>query len=254
MSTDDTSSTGSAPANPAPPAVPAPPAATPKPVTATPASVPAHAPAPTASSAPAPQPTPVAAPKDEAPWGRVDDEGNVYVRTADGERLVGQWQAGSPAEALEFFERRFENLKVEVDLLTRRVRGEGGAQIDADDATATVARLRESLTDAPAVGDLDGLRARLDALVGDVEAKRGEAAERKAQAKAAAKEKREAVVAEAESLAESTSWKNTGERYRTLLDEWKAAPRIDRPTEQALWKRFSTARTTFDRRRRAHFA
>jgi hypothetical protein len=61
-------------------------------------------------------------------------------------------------------------------------------------------------------------------------------------------------VVEAESLAESTQWKATGERFTALLESWKAAPRIDRGREQALWKRFSAARTSFDRRRRQHFA
>jgi hypothetical protein len=65
---------------------------------------------------------------------------------------------------------------------------------------------------------------------------------------------REALVVEAESLAESTQWKATGERFTALLEAWKAAPRIDRGREQPLWKRFSSARTAFDRRRRQHFA
>ena len=33
-------------------------------------------------------------------WGRVADDGTVYVRTTEGERVVGSWQAGSPDEAL----------------------------------------------------------------------------------------------------------------------------------------------------------
>ena len=32
--------------------------------------------------------------------------------------------------------------------------------------------------------------------------------------------------------------KATGERLKALLEEWKAAPRVDRTAEQALWKRF----------------
>ena len=39
------------------------------------------------------------------PWGRVDADGTVYVRTADGERVIGSWQAGSPEEALAFYQR-----------------------------------------------------------------------------------------------------------------------------------------------------
>ena len=38
-------------------------------------------------------------------WGRVDDDGTVYVRTADGERSVGQYPEGSPEEALALLHR-----------------------------------------------------------------------------------------------------------------------------------------------------
>ncbi len=41
---------------------------------------------------------------------------------------------------------------------------------------------------------------------------------------------------------------------RVLLDEWKALPRIDRASDDALWRRFSSARTSYTRRRKAHFA
>src|SRR5918994_85155 len=54
------------------------------------------------------------------PWGRVDETGTVYVRTADGEQVVGSWQAGSPEEALAYFERKYEGLAVEIGLLERR--------------------------------------------------------------------------------------------------------------------------------------
>ena len=56
------------------------------------------------------------------PWGRVDETGTVYVRTADGEQVVGSWQAGSPEEALAYFERKYEGLVVEIGLLEQRVK------------------------------------------------------------------------------------------------------------------------------------
>ena len=31
-------------------------------------------------------------------WGRVDSDGTVYVRTADGERSVGQYPEGTPED------------------------------------------------------------------------------------------------------------------------------------------------------------
>ena len=52
------------------------------------------------------------------PWGRVDADGTVYVRTADGERVIGSWQAGSPEEALAFYQRKFEALNTEITLLS----------------------------------------------------------------------------------------------------------------------------------------
>ena len=55
------------------------------------------------------------------PWGRVDADGTVYVRTADGERVIGSWAAGSPEEALAFFRRKFESLETEVTLIEQRI-------------------------------------------------------------------------------------------------------------------------------------
>ena len=55
------------------------------------------------------------------PWGRVDADGTVYVRTADGERVIGSWQAGSPEEAIAFFARKYEALETEVVLLEQRI-------------------------------------------------------------------------------------------------------------------------------------
>jgi hypothetical protein len=38
------------------------------------------------------------------------------------------------------------------------------------------------------------------------------------------------------------------------VEEWKAAERVDRPTETALWKRLSAARNAFTKRRKAYFS
>ena len=54
-------------------------------------------------------------------FGRVDADGTVYVKTADGERVVGSWQAGPPEEGLAHFARRFADLVTEVDLLEARL-------------------------------------------------------------------------------------------------------------------------------------
>jgi hypothetical protein len=55
-------------------------------------------------------------------------------------------------------------------------------------------------------------------------------------------------------LADSDAWRVTTERFKALLEEWKALPRGDRTTENAQWKRLAAARTSFDKRRRVHYA
>jgi hypothetical protein len=186
------------------------------------------------------------------PWGRVDDDGTVYVRTADGERVVGSWQAGSPAEALAFFKRKFDSLATEISLLEQRI---AATDLSPAHARATITRLLATVSEAKAVGDLDGLRARLEAMTGLVEHRREEHKAAREQARVQAHEVKERIVAEAERIAaEATHWKISGERMRQLLEEWKAAPRGDRATETVLWKRLSAARNAFTKRRKAYFA
>lgn len=185
------------------------------------------------------------------PWGRVDETGTVYVRTADGEKEVGSWQAGSPAEALAYFERKYEGLVVEIGLLERRVQT---TDLAPKEALAAIEHLRTSVTEAHAVGDLAALGVRLDALVALVDSRREERRAAKAKQSEEAKAAKEQLVAEAEQLAESEQWRTAGERLRALVDTWKGLPRLDRKADDELWHRFSHARSVFSKRRKAHFA
>ena len=188
---------------------------------------------------------------DSAPWGRVAEDGTVYVRTADGERSVGSYEAGTPAEALEFFTKRFDELEGKVHLLEQRV---ASGRLAPEEATSSIKALREQVVEAPAVGDLVSLAGRLDALAPVIAAQRSARKEERAQKTAESKAEKEKLVAEAERLAESSDWRNGANRLRELLATWKDLPRLDRATDDALWRRFSTARTTYTRHRKAHFA
>ncbi|RVU25385.1 DUF349 domain-containing protein [Streptomyces antnestii] len=186
------------------------------------------------------------------PWGRVDETGTVYVRSADGsEREVGSWQAGSPDEALAYFKRKYDGLVVEIGLLERRVQT---TDLSAKDATTAIEHLREQVTDAHAVGDLEALGKRLDKLVETVESRREERKVQKAKQSDEARHAKEALVTEAEELAQSEQWRAAGERLRALVDTWKGLPRLDRKSDDELWHRFSHARSAFSKRRKAHFA
>lgn len=62
---------------------------------------------------------------------------------------------------------------------------------------------------------------------------------------------KEGIVAEAESLSNSTEWRETAAKYRKLVDKWKAAPRARRKEDDALWARFRAAQDVFFNARNA---
>ncbi|WP_308113660.1 DUF349 domain-containing protein [Kineosporia corallincola] len=190
-------------------------------------------------------------------WGRADEDGTVWVKTADGERKVGQYPGVSQDEALAYFVRKYEDLAAQVSLLEQRVKA---GQVSPADSETTIKRLEPSIRDANAVGDLDGLLTRLTGLAPAVEHLREENQKAKQEARAAIIAERTVLVEEAESLAgadpQRIPWKTSGDRLRELFDEWRRLQkesRLDKHTEDELWKRFSHARTTFDRKRRHYF-
>ena len=187
----------------------------------------------------------------EHPWGRVDADGTVYVRTADGERVIGQWPGGDPQEAMALYVRRFEGLEVEVDLLEKRL---AGGTLGPDDAEKAVATVREQVTDAQALGDLASLLTRLDALAPLIEKQREERKAARAARTAEALAAKTRIADDAEKIAAGTDWRGGADALRALLEEWKSLARLDRKTDDELWHRFSSARTAYTRRRKAHFA
>ena len=105
------------------------------------------------TAAAAPVEVPAAEVSDPSQWGRVDDDGTVYVRTADGERAVGSWQAGEPAAGLAHYGRRYDDLATEVALLEARLKAHTGNPGEIKNKAQVLA---ESIPTAAAVGDLDG--------------------------------------------------------------------------------------------------
>jgi hypothetical protein len=164
---------------------------------------------------------------DPSKFGRVDQDGTVYVLTPSGEKPVGSYPGKSPEEALAYFVRKFEAVASEVALLAARIKS--GAMVPSDAAEAVV-KLRETVANLNGVGDLATLAASVEQIPNLIEDHRAAYQERKDIESAVREAKRaaslivkEKLVAEAESLALSESWKTTSERLKVLLDEWKAA-------------------------------
>lgn len=185
-------------------------------------------------------------------FGRVDPDGTVWLITASGERTVGSWQAGDPEAAFTHFGRRFEDLHTEVVLMEGRLASGTG---DARKIKSAAAALLETLPTAAVLGDVDALATRLSAIVDSADTAAAAERERREEHRAEQTRRKEALAVEAEDIAaNSTQWKAAGDRLRDILEEWRTITGLDRKTDDALWKRYSAARETFNRRRGSHFA
>lgn len=191
------------------------------------------------------------------PFARIDEAGTVYVRDGDEERAIGGYPEGIPADPFALYERRFADLEATIKLFEDRL-----AQLAPKDIDQTLTTIREALVEPSAIGDLVALRARVDAVSVRAQERKEQARQERQAARAQALADRTSVVERAEEIVaqpvEQTHWKQSGQVLRDLLDEWKAlqrkGPRLDKTTEDELWKRFSTARTQFDRHRRQYFS
>ncbi len=201
---------------------------------------------------PHPPVLPVRSPNDPSKFGRVAEDGTVYLVTSAGERVIGSWQAGDTEAAFDHFGRRFDDLATEITLMEARLTSGTG---DPRKIRASAAALAESLPTASILGDVDALATRLAAIAEHADATARADRERREEHRATQRARKESLAAEAEDLAaNATQWKAAGNRMHAILDEWRTVTGLDRKTDDALWKRYSAARDAFNRRRGAHFA
>ena len=184
-------------------------------------------------------------------YGHVDEDGNVFLNSADGPVKIAQYTIGDSAQGLAFFTKRFDDLVAEIELTVARLT-DGKASVES--VKALMDRIAKTVESPNLLGNLSVLTEHSTKLTALLEEQKLKVAQAKAEAKAAAVAKREELVAAAEALSNSTAWKVTGEKYKELLDQWKSVANVDRGIEQELWKRFSSARSVFDKARRTHFA
>ncbi len=176
----------------------------------------------------------------------------MWLISSAGERVVGSWQAGDREAAFTHFGRRFDDLSTEITLMEERLASGSG---DARKIRATASALAESLPTASVLGDIDALAGRLTSILELADATAAADRSRRDEQRATQTARKEALAAEAEDLAaNATQWKVSGDRMRAILDEWKTITGLDRKVDDALWKRYSAARETFNRRRGSHFA
>ncbi|QCU79368.1 DUF349 domain-containing protein [Citricoccus sp. SGAir0253] len=228
------------------------PSGVPKPATARPAKGPA------APAAPLPAPTYSTPLEEAARFATVSEDGHVTLVDGEEQHPVGQFPDGTAEEAIAYFARKYDEVVSQLMLLEQRV----ATGAPAGEIQKTLGHLRQTIAERGMIGDMPALRARVEALQTRLDDLK--VAERIALEKAQAEQlaTREAIVAEAEAMAAKdpaqVQWKHTSARMAELFEEWKTAqkagPRLGKSVEDALWKRFRTARTTLDKHRRAFFS
>ena len=185
-------------------------------------------------------------------FGRVENDGTVLVKMPDGsEKQVGQWAAGDPNDGLAFYIRKYHEIENELSLALQRLKEGKG---NADAVFKLIDRVKTSLETPNFVGDLNILSSKIEELQVLAAVKKAEFSAAKAIAKEKAMEKRKQLVEEAEKLINSKQWKVTTQRFKEIVEEWKKLPHGAKSEEQALWKRFSAARSAFDKTRRQYFS
>ncbi|MEH3157382.1 MAG: DUF349 domain-containing protein, partial [Gordonia paraffinivorans] len=146
---------------------------------------------------------------DPSAFGRVDDDGTVWLVEDGTPRVIGSWQAGTPAEGLAHYGRRFDDLATEIELLEERLSAGTG---DPRKTKASATTLRDTLADAAVIGDVAALRTRLTAVIDGADGVAVERTRARESARAAAVARKEELCAEAETIgAESTQWKHAGD-------------------------------------------
>lgn len=185
-------------------------------------------------------------------FGRVENDGTVLVKMPDGsEKQVGQWAAGDPNDGLAFYIRKYHEIENELSLALQRLKEGKG---NADAVFKLIERVKTSLEAPNFVGDISILSTKIEELQVLAAVKKAEFSAAKAIAKEKAMEKRKQLVEEAEKLVNSKQWKVTTQRFKEIVEEWKKLPHGAKSEEQALWKRFSAARSAFDKTRRQYFS
>ncbi len=215
-----------------------------------------------ATAAPAEDPTPPDVPPTEVPPAQlttpaadaatdapVDAPAGVPDFAADGAETPSAAEIPTPAEAAEVLRARFDAAAGELGTLAGKIRAD---ELTPKAANAELERIRTTAAAGAALPDT--LRPHLETVEQLLAQKAAEARAARAEATAAARVIKDRIVAEAEELAGGEQWRAGGQRLSELLEEWKACARLDRKSDDALWKRFSSARSTFTKRRKAHYA
>ncbi|ASK66885.1 hypothetical protein CFK39_14960 [Brachybacterium avium] len=194
-----------------------------------------------------------------AAFGTVTEDGTITVQDGTQVRTVGTTTETDPQVALEPFARGYLDLVAFLDLTQTTLNAPEHTQ---NELNRLLENLRKNMKEPQVVGDIPALRTRANELRELAKEKIRALEAKRAEGRAEAVRRRTEFVESIETLVatdpEQISWKNAGETMRQMVSTWKQMQTddvsLDRPTEEALWKRLSAARATFDRMRKQFFS
>ena len=194
----------------------------------------------------------------ETGFGRVDDNGNIYVVDAGVERLIGSQPELSPENAFALYVKKYDDLADSVRLLEQRVK----AKADAKSINKSAEKIIVDLKEPMAIGDLASLRERVNAVQISIASLLAESVEKHAEEVKAALIAREEIVLQAEKIAtqdpQKTNYKLASAKMLELFTAWQAlqktSTKVSKKAADDLWHRFSKARNTFDSHKRSYFS
>ncbi|MCU0305987.1 MAG: DUF349 domain-containing protein [Thermoanaerobaculales bacterium] len=174
-------------------------------------------------------------------WGYVDDDGAIHVRAGkfNADRVVARVPPSKRAETIANLLLAFGELETRYAALRKELRRSKNPARNLKSLRSFV----HWVEGAEAIGDYDDLLGRAHAEIERIEGRL-----------AAGQADKLALVERAEALAESSTWRSSGEAMDELMEEWKRAGSAGREQDEALWQRFNEARRVFFNRRSAHFA
>ena len=191
-------------------------------------------------------------------FGRVDEANNVYLIDGGQERIVGQYPNVPAEDALSYFTRKFDDLAAQVRTLEQRL---AAGITDAKSLKTTREHLKAELIEPKAVGNVQNLRDRVEAVTGLIDATSARANEERAAANQLAMAAKEEIAARAEAIVANLggiNWKKSAVEMTELFERWqklqKEGPKVPKAKTDPIWKRFSQARAKFEAGRRAFFA
>lgn len=191
-------------------------------------------------------------------FGRVDEANNVYLIDGGQERIVGQYPNVPAEDALSYFTRKFDDLAAQVRTLEQRL---AAGITDAKSLKTTREHLKAELIEPKAVGNVQNLRDRVEAVTGLIDATSAKANEERAAANQLAMAAKEEIAARAEAIVANLggiNWKKSAVEMTELFERWqklqKEGPKVPKAKTDPIWKRFSQARAKFEAGRRAFFS